>query len=287
MRCGVFLAYCLFLSQGIGPPVQQGNKTKTENVHLSHTDERWKIWKPLELRRRACDFMRYSAAVALVVGALGIALSREAFEGVPYLIFLAAIVLSAVWDGLGPGFLATALSAFLIRIFFVTPRFSLYHRGNFEDAERLCWFVLVSLMLSSLVAACRREKNILRESEERYRILAETASDAIIVIDEGGEILFVNPGAEKTFGASAQKLLGTNLSRLLPKNLYQSHLSELNQHLDTRKEAVTVQLPGRTLSGGQLLLEMTIGAFSKHGKNLFTAILRDISKEKRVGQVPL
>ena len=142
-------------------------------------------------------------------------------------------------------------------------------------------------MASSLVAACRQERNILRDSEERYRILAETASDAIIVIDEAGEILFVNPIAEKTFGARAEQLLGQNLAVLLPDHSYESRLAEIKQHLDTRKKAVVVQLPGRNLSGGQILLEMTIGAFSEHGKSLFTAILRDITKPTHAEPVHL
>ena len=182
---------------------------------------------------------------------------------------------------------ATALSALAIRLFFIDPRFTLYHRGNVEDAERLCWFVLAALLVSSLVAACRQERNVLRDSEERYRILAEAASDAIIVIDETGEIVFVNPVAEKTFGAPAEKLLGQNLALLLPDNLYQPHLAEIRRHLDTRKKAVAVQLPGRNFSGGQILLEMTLGAFSKRGKNLFTAILRDITQHDRAEPVHL
>jgi hypothetical protein len=50
---------------------------------------------------------------------------------------------------------------------------------------------------------------------------------------------------------------------------------------------VAVQLPGRNLSGGEILLEMTLGAFSKHGKNLFTAILRDITKQEQLQHVPV
>ena len=38
----------------------------------------------------------------------------------------------------------------------------------------------------------------------------------------------------------------------------------------------------RNLNGGKMLLEMTLGAFSKHGKNLFTAILRDITQQPRM-----
>jgi PAS domain S-box-containing protein len=249
--------------------------------------ENWMPWKPSRRTTTACQFLRYFLAVVLAAGAVLLTLSRPVMGSTPYAFFLGAVTLTALMGGLGPGFFATALSALFIRLFFIEPRFYLYHRGNFEDVERVCWFVLVALMISSLVAACRRERNILRDSEERYRILAETASDAIVVIDEKGEILFVNPVAERTFGAPAEKLVGQNLAVLLPDNVYQGHLSEIQKHLDTRKKAVAVQLPGRTLSGGQMLLEMTLGAISTQGSSLFTAILRDITKRERVERVHL
>src|SRR5205823_3228564 len=90
-------------------------------------------------------------------------------------------------------------------------------------------------------------------------------------------ILFLNPVAEKTFGASAEKLVGQNLATLLPGNTYQAHLVEIRDHLDTRRTPVALQLPGRTLHGAQILLEMSLGTISARGKNLFTAILRDIT----------
>jgi PAS domain S-box-containing protein len=72
---------------------------------------------------------------------------------------------------------------------------------------------------------------------------------------------------------------------LVPDNSYQPHLTEVNHHYDSRKKPVAVKLPGRNLSGGKILLEMTLGAFSKHGKNLFTAIIRDITKHEQLQPV--
>ena len=244
--------------------------------------DNWKLWSPSRSCRTASVVLRYLLAMMMVMAAVSLTLSRPVLKDSPYVFLLGAVIIISLWWGLGPGFFATALSALFIRLFFIEPRFSLYYRGNSEDAERLCWFVLVALLASSLVAACRQERNLLRDSEERYRILAETASDAIIVIDETGEILFVNPVAERTFGAPAEKLLGQNLASLLPEELYQTHLAEVRRHLDTRKKAVAVQLSGRHLSGRHILLEMTLGAFTKHGKNLFTAIFREITDQERV-----
>ena len=57
----------------------------------------------------------------------------------------------------------------------------------------------------------------LRESEGRYRVVAETASDAIMTIDESAKILFANPAAEKIFGYPVSELVGSSLTRLVPE----------------------------------------------------------------------
>ena len=57
----------------------------------------------------------------------------------------------------------------------------------------------------------------LRETEERYRTLAETASDAIITIDEESTILFVNLAAVRIFGYSLAEMSGQPLTMLMPE----------------------------------------------------------------------
>ncbi len=221
--------------------------------------------------------LRYGVAIVLTILAVVLIYSRPVLMDSPYHVFLGAVILSAIYGGLAPAFVTTALSTLLVRFLFVQPYFSFYHKGNVDDAERICWFVLISLMSGSLICAVRKERNILRDSEERYRILAETASDAIIVIDEQETILFVNPVAERLFGAPATSMLGQHLNVLLPNEDYLPQLSEIKRDHDCRKKAVAFQLPGRHFNGEHILIEMTLGAFSKHGKNLFTAIIREVT----------
>jgi PAS domain S-box-containing protein len=225
--------------------------------------------------------VRYGVALLLpLLAVAGIAM-RTVFAESPFFVFLGAVVLSAATGGVAPAFVSTALSALLIRLLYVRQEGFLYYGDDFHGMERMGGFVLTALLLSCVVAAIRRDRNQLRDSEERYRILAETASDAIIVIDERGEILYVNPVAEKIFGTQARQLLGKNLNRLLPGEGYHAQLSEMKHRLDTRKEPVALQLPGLHHSGEHLLVEMTLGTSSHRGRNLFTAIIRDITRHAR------
>jgi len=61
-----------------------------------------------------------------------------------------------------------------------------------------------------------RAEEKLNEMEERYRVVAETATDVIITIDEQSTILFVNKSVERVFGYTVPELLGQPIARLFP-----------------------------------------------------------------------
>lgn len=57
----------------------------------------------------------------------------------------------------------------------------------------------------------------LRESEERARTIIETAADAIVTLGEDSTILSANPATERTFGYTAEELVGQQIYLLLPE----------------------------------------------------------------------
>src|ERR1700738_1518421 len=79
------------------------------------------------------------------------------------------------------------------------------------------------------------------------RIIADTASDAIITIDEGSIILFVNGAAEKIFGYSRAELLGQSLTMLMPDHLKHVHRAGPHRYAETGEHQMSweaVTLPG-------------------------------------------
>jgi PAS domain S-box-containing protein len=125
----------------------------------------------------------------------------------------------------------------------------------------------------------------LRESEERYRLVAETASDAIITIDEKSTILLANPAVEKVFGYQREELLGQNLAILMPEYLRYTHQTSVQRYLETGETHIPwrrVELPGRHKSGTEIPLEISFGEFIKDDRHVFTGIIRDISDRKQV-----
>ncbi|MBI5473794.1 MAG: PAS domain S-box protein [Ignavibacteriae bacterium] len=123
----------------------------------------------------------------------------------------------------------------------------------------------------------------LRDSEERYRIVADTASDGIITIDSSSRILFVNPAIERIFGYRSDEMVGRDVTMLMPKYFRHLHRSSLSNYLATGKRHIrweAIELPGLHKSGREVPLEISFGEFLKDGEHMFTGIIRDISERK-------
>jgi len=119
---------------------------------------------------------------------------------------------------------------------------------------------------------------------ESSRVIAETASDAIITINEDSTILFVNRAAVNIFGYSPEEMLGAELTMLMPGYLRHLHRAGLNQYLETGKKHIpweAVELPGLHKSGKEISLELSFGEFRRNGQRFFTGIARDITRRKQ------
>jgi PAS domain S-box-containing protein len=133
------------------------------------------------------------------------------------------------------------------------------------------------------ITAQKSAEQKIGESEKRYRTLAETASDAIIQIDETNTIIFINPAAERIFGYATAEMLGKSLTMLMPENLRERHQKGLKQYLETGEKHIrwdSMEVSARHKSGRIFPLEISFGEFSENGKRFFIGIGRDVSARK-------
>lgn len=116
------------------------------------------------------------------------------------------------------------------------------------------------------------------------RVIAETASDAIITINETSVILFVNRATEKIFGYSRDELIGQSLTMLMPEYLRHLHRAGIDRFVRTGERHMNweaVQLPGLRKDGTEVPLEVSFGEFTEEGQRFFAGIARDITERKR------
>ena len=168
-----------------------------------------------------------AVGVALLVKLL---LDPLTVQDTPFLLVFGAIIVSAWYGGLGPGLLATAVSALATDYFFLYPKGTLTG-FSVEGIDVLTFVlegVLVSVLTSSLRSArdraqrstreARSHQESLRESEERFRLMVEGVKDyAIFMLDPGGHVTTWNVGAERIEGYGEEESLGRHFSSFYPE----------------------------------------------------------------------
>ncbi|HEY2922148.1 MAG TPA: PAS domain S-box protein, partial [Candidatus Binatia bacterium] len=135
------------------------------------------------------------------------------------------------------------------------------------------------------ITELKQIEQALKESEARYRVVAETASDAIMTIDETSTILFANSAAEKIFGYRVSDMVGASLTilmpELMPEYLREIHAAGIKRYVTTGQRHIpwsAVAVNGLHREGHEIPLEISFGELKTGDRRMFTAVVRDITE---------
>jgi PAS domain S-box-containing protein len=120
-------------------------------------------------------------------------------------------------------------------------------------------------------------------AEAKYRALLEAAPDAMVVVNQGGEIVLLNLQAEKQFGYRRDELLEQKVKNIIPEGFAERLLADgsrsaadaLGQQIGTG-----IELNGRRKDGSEFPIEIMLSPLGSAGGMLVTAAIRDISVRK-------
>jgi len=133
-----------------------------------------------------------------------------------------------------------------------------------------------------------RTEAALRQSEQRFRRLIETSTEAFIAIDADGMITEWNRQAQVTFGWSRAEAIGRRLEEtVIPPAQREAHAAGLARYRSTGEGRVLgrrVEMDGRHRDGREFPVELTIWAVGTGGDVSFNALLHDISERRRTEQ---
>jgi len=130
----------------------------------------------------------------------------------------------------------------------------------------------------------KRMEELLRDSEEQFRSVLQSAHDAIISIDSRGKVIFWNRAAEKIFGYTAHEAIGEPVSITMPQRFRERHAEGLHRIVATGKARIIgkkTEVVGLKKDGAEFPLELTLAKWETSRGMHFTGILRDITERKR------
>jgi PAS domain S-box-containing protein len=143
--------------------------------------------------------------------------------------------------------------------------------------------ILVTAAIRDISVRKAAEKH-LAQMEGRYRGLLEAAPDAMVVVNQGGEIVLLNVQAEKQFGYRRDELVGQKVKNIIPEGFAERLLADALRSAEdalAQQIGTGIELNGRRKNGSEFPIEIMLSPLESAEGILVTAAVRDITKRKK------
>ncbi|MCH9608853.1 MAG: Sensor histidine kinase RcsC [Chlamydiales bacterium] len=115
--------------------------------------------------------------------------------------------------------------------------------------------------------------------------ILNAAPNAMVLVDEKGEIVFANDKLEELFGYTKEEMIGKKVEVLLPENIREKHVglrdAYISQNPTTRMMGEGRELFGKSKTGKQIPVEIGLGPTTINDKPYVIATIVDITERKQ------
>ena len=231
-----------------------------------------------------------AVAATLTAVALRLALTPLLGNELPYLTFFGAIMVAGWYGGFKPGLVATVLSAAATSSLFLAPRLAL-HQFRAGDVVGLLVFVSTGCLISLLCERLHHARNGQQLEAERLRTTLQSIGDGVIVTDEAGRIISLNPVAEGLTGWRDAEARGRVLPEVF-RILNEETRSEVeNPALRALREGAIVGLANHTVllakNGEEHPIDDSAAPVRNRGGDIIGSILvfRDVAARRTTNEM--
>jgi len=143
--------------------------------------------------------------------------------------------------------------------------------------------ILVTAAIRDISVRQAAEKHLV-QMESRYRGLLEAAPDAMVVVNQRGEIVLVNVQAEKQFGYRRDELVGQKVKNIIPQGFAERLVADASRSVAdalAQQIGMGIELSGRRKDGGEFPIEIMLSPLESADGILVTAAIRNISARKK------
>jgi diguanylate cyclase (GGDEF)-like protein/PAS domain S-box-containing protein len=134
------------------------------------------------------------------------------------------------------------------------------------------------------------KQTYIEQTETRLGVILDAVIEAIITLDDQGNIESFNNAATHIFGYEAEEVIGNNVKILIPEPYHQENDDCIQNFLETRKAVVIgkrIEVIGRRKDATTFPMELSVTESVVSGSRFFTGIARDITEQKRAEQSAL
>jgi PAS domain S-box-containing protein len=159
------------------------------------------------------------------------------------------------------------------------------HKDYSVRADKVCGDEVGVLTdaFNQMLAQIESGDAALRESEERFRSVAESATDAIIITDGNELVLSWNKGAQVMFGYGESEFKGCPLSKIVAESYQAIYDAAMKRFREQGAEGLTgrtIELFGLRKDGTEFPFEMAMSTWTTASGTFFGGLIRDVAGRK-------
>ena len=201
-----------------------------------------------------------------------------------------------IWASMNFGIVGGSLvviSLSSIAVWFTAKGYGAFYSVDMGEGIFSLWMFMVTLVVTMLlISVLQSERNLaekaLRENDKKLRAVIDGALDAIVTVNDAGELVEFNPAAERTFGYKKEQVLGKLMSEMIiPPHLRKFHEDGHRQFVQTGDMHIfnqRIEITAMRADGSEFPVELTLTALKEEDLSLVTGFLRDISEQRKTQQ---
>jgi PAS domain S-box-containing protein len=152
------------------------------------------------------------------------------------------------------------------------------HRLEFQGRD-------AAMVVARNVTLYEDARQALIESEANFRALFDSASEAIIIVDQTGSIQLFNTRAQQVFGYQLEEVTGQSIELLIPHNyreIHRQHRTEFVKQPHSRPMGLGMNLYGLRKDGREFPIEVSLSGVPTAEGQLVMALVTDISYRQQL-----